>query len=131
MRTLVSRLDQTLRSRELRDFEGTLRRKIVGQDKALQAIVELYQVVRAGLSAPGRPVGNLLFLGPTGAGKTRVVEAAAEVLFGTPGAMIKVDCAEFQHSPRNCEVDRLATGVSGTQRHAAADYPGVAQRVSH
>ena len=98
MRTPVSRLDPNLRSRELRDFERTLRRKIVGQDKAVQAVAELYQVFRAGLSAPGRPVGNLLFLGPTGAGKTRVVEAAAEVLFGTPRAMIKVDCAEFQHS---------------------------------
>src|SRR5437016_12700227 len=98
MRTPISRLDPTLRSRELREFERTLRRKIVGQDKAVQAVAELYQVFRAGLSAPGRPVGNLLFLGPTGAGKTRVVEAAAEVLFGTPRAMIKVDCAEFQHS---------------------------------
>ena len=98
MRTPISRLDPTLRSRELREFERTLRRKIVGQDKAVQAVAELYQVFRAGLSAPGRPVGNLLFLGPTGAGKTRVVEAAAEVLFGTPQAMIKVDCAEFQHS---------------------------------
>ena len=98
MRRPVSRLDPTLRSRELRDFEGTLRRKIVGQDKAVQAVAELYQVFRAGLSAPGRPLGNLLFLGPTGAGKTRVVEAAAEILFGTPRAMIKVDCAEFQHS---------------------------------
>lgn len=98
MRAPVSRLDPTLRSRELRDFERTLRRKIVGQDKAVQAVAELYQVFRAGLSAPGRPVGNLLFLGPTGAGKTRVVEAAAEILFGTPRAVIKVDCAEFQHS---------------------------------
>ena len=98
MRAPVSRLDPNLRSRELRDFERTLRRKIVGQDKAVQAVAELYQVFRAGLSAPGRPVGNLLFLGPTGAGKTRVVEAAAEILFGTPRAVIKVDCAEFQHS---------------------------------
>jgi ATP-dependent Clp protease ATP-binding subunit ClpB len=91
MRTVVSHLDPALRSRELRDFEGIMRRKIVGQDKAVQAVVELYQVFRAGLSAPGRPAGNLLFLGPTGAGKTRVVEAAAEALFGTPRAMIKVD----------------------------------------
>ena len=98
MRTPISRLDPTLRSRELREFERTLRRKIVGQDKAVQAVAELYQVFRAGLSAPGRPVGNLLFLGPTGAGKTRVVEAAAEILFGTPRAVIRVDCAEFQHS---------------------------------
>jgi ATP-dependent Clp protease ATP-binding subunit ClpB len=91
-------LDPTLRSVESRDFEGGLRRKIVGQDEAVQAVVDLYQVFRAGLNSPGRPVGNLLFLGPTGAGKTRVVEATAEVLFGDPRAVLKVDCAEFQHS---------------------------------
>jgi len=91
-------LDPTLRSVESRDFESGLRRKIVGQDEAVQAVVDLYQVFRAGLNSPGRPVGNLLFLGPTGAGKTRVVEATAEVLFGDPRAVIKVDCAEFQHS---------------------------------
>ncbi|HUO33448.1 MAG TPA: AAA family ATPase [Candidatus Acidoferrum sp.] len=92
------RLDPTQRSVESRDFETGLRRKIVGQDEAVQAVVDLYQVFRAGLNSPGRPVGNLLFLGPTGAGKTRVVEATAEVLFGDPRAVIKVDCAEFQHS---------------------------------
>jgi ATP-dependent Clp protease ATP-binding subunit ClpB len=91
-------LDPTQRSVESRDFEAGLRRKIVGQDEAVQAVVDLYQVFRAGLNSPGRPVGNLLFLGPTGAGKTRVVEATAEVLFGDPRAVIKVDCAEFQHS---------------------------------
>ncbi|MGA8142366.1 MAG: AAA family ATPase [Candidatus Acidiferrales bacterium] len=92
------KLDPTQRSVESRDFEAGLRRKIVGQDEAVQAVVDLYQVFRAGLNSPGRPVGNLLFLGPTGAGKTRVVEATAEVLFGDPRAVIKVDCAEFQHS---------------------------------
>ncbi len=91
-------LDINRRSLESRDFEGGLRRKIVGQDEAVQAVVDLYQVFRAGLNSPGRPVGNLLFLGPTGAGKTRVVEATAEVLFGDPRAVIKIDCAEFQHS---------------------------------
>jgi ATP-dependent Clp protease ATP-binding subunit ClpB len=93
-----AQLDPTLRSVESRDFEAGLRRKIVGQDEAVQAVVDLYQVFRAGLNSPGRPVGNLLFLGPTGAGKTRIVEATAEVLFGDPRAVIKVDCAEFQHS---------------------------------
>jgi ATP-dependent Clp protease ATP-binding subunit ClpA len=58
----------------------------------------VYQVFRAGLNAPGRPVGNLLFLGPTGSGKTRIVEAAAETLFGDKRAVVKIDCAEFQHS---------------------------------
>src|SRR6202023_3508683 len=91
-------LDPTLRSLESRDFEVGLRRKIAGQEEAVQAVVDLYQVFRAGLNAPGRPVGNLLFLGPTGAGKTRVVEATAEVLFSDARAVLKVDCAEFQHS---------------------------------
>jgi ATP-dependent Clp protease ATP-binding subunit ClpB len=91
-------LDTARRGLESQYFEGGLRRKIVGQDEAVQAVVDLYQVFRAGLNSPGRPVGNLLFLGPTGAGKTRVVEATAEVLFGDPRAVIKVDCAEFQHS---------------------------------
>jgi ATP-dependent Clp protease ATP-binding subunit ClpA len=70
----------------------------VGQAEGVQALVDLYQVFCAGLNSPGRPVGNLLFLGPTGSGKTRIVEAAAEILFGDSHAVIKVDCAEFQHS---------------------------------
>jgi len=86
------------RSAEARNLEEGLRRKIVGQDEAVQAVIDLYQVFRAGLNSPGRPLGNLLFLGPTGAGKTRMVEASAEVLYGDPQAVIKVDCAEFQHS---------------------------------
>src|SRR3981189_2110865 len=98
MSSQTVQLDLTQRSMESRDFETGLRRKIVGQDEAVQAVVELYQVFCAELNSPGRPVGNLLFLGPTGAGKTRVVEATAEVLFGDPHAVIKVDCAEFQHS---------------------------------
>src|SRR5260370_1353817 len=75
-----------------------MREKIVGQDEAVQALVDIYQVFCAGLHSPGRPVGNLLFLGPTGSGKTRTVEAAAEILFGDSRAVIKVDCGEFQHS---------------------------------
>jgi len=55
---------------------------------------------------PGRPVGNLLFLGPTGSGKTRVVEALAESLFGDARACIKIDCAEFQHSHEIAKADR-------------------------
>ena len=91
-------LNPAIRSNDTRDFEGSLRSKIVGQEEGVQALVDLYQVFCAGLNSPGRPVGNLLFLGPTGSGKTRIVEAAAEILFGDPRAIIKVDCAEFQHS---------------------------------
>jgi len=91
-------LDPTIRSSDTRDFQGALRAKIVGQEEGVQALVDLYQVFCAGLNSPGRPVGNLLFLGPTGSGKTRIVEAAAEILFGDARTVIKVDCAEFQHS---------------------------------
>ena len=66
--------------------------------RRVEKVVEIYQMFLAGLNAPGRPVGNLLFLGPTGSGKTRVVEAMAEALFGDSRACIKIDCAEFQHS---------------------------------
>ncbi len=99
MKTIASTvLDPSRRSGDARDFEGGLRRKIVGQDAAVEKVVEIYQMFLAGLNAPNRPVGNLLFLGPTGSGKTRVVEALAETLFGDARACIKIDCAEFQHS---------------------------------
>src|ERR1700758_3093021 len=99
MRTnLATVLDPNRRSNDAGDFDGTLRRKVVGQEQALDKVVEIYQMFLAGLNPPGRPVGNLLFLGPTGSGKTRVVEALAESLFGDARACIKIDCAEFQHS---------------------------------
>src|SRR5277367_5843342 len=91
-------LDPSIRSTDTRGFHSALRSKIVGQEEGVQSLVDLYQVFCAGLNSPGRPVGNLLFLGPTGSGKTRIVEAAAEILFGDPRLVIKVDCAEFQHS---------------------------------
>src|ERR1700682_6555455 len=91
-------LDSTLRSSEAAQFGEALRAKIVRQEEAVQAMADLYQVFCASLNSPGRPVGSFLFLGPTGSGKTRIVEAAAEILFGEPRAVIKVDCGEFQHS---------------------------------
>ncbi len=99
MKTVPSTaLDPSRRSNDAREFDNALRRRIVGQDQAVDKVVEIYQMFLAGLNPPGRPVGNLLFLGPTGSGKTRVVEAMAEALFGDARACIKIDCAEFQHS---------------------------------
>src|SRR3979411_815744 len=99
MRTnLATVLDPNRRSNDAGEFDGALRRRIVGQDQAVEKVVEIYQMFLAGLNAPGRPVGNLLFLGPTGSGKTRVVEAMAESLFGDARACRKIDCDEFQHS---------------------------------
>src|ERR1700704_894530 len=95
---LATVLDPNRRSADAGEFEGALRKRIVGQDQAVEKVAEIYQMFLAGLNAPGRPVGNLLFLGPTGSGKTRVVEAMSEALFGDARACIKIDCAEFQHS---------------------------------
>jgi len=94
----TKKLDTGKRSSVSSHFEDALRHKIVGQEEAVQALADLYQVFCAGLHSPAHPIGNLLFLGPTGSGKTRIVEAAAEILFGDSRALIKVDCAEFQHS---------------------------------
>src|SRR5438128_4888045 len=91
-------LDPSIRSNDTCDFHSSLRAKIVGQEEGVQSLVDMFQVFCAGVSSPGRPVGSLPFLGPTGSGKTRIVEAAAEILFGDSRAVIKVDCAEFQHS---------------------------------
>src|SRR5437870_541663 len=93
METVSQRLDPERHSSESQRFEKELRRRIVGQEEGVRALVDLYQVFCAGMCPQGRPVGSLLFLGPTGSGKTRIVEAAAEILFGDPRAVIKVDCA--------------------------------------
>src|SRR5690348_15691187 len=89
-------LDPT-RSGRAGQLEAGLRTRIIGQDEAIRQIVSVYQTFLAGMNSPGRPVGNFLFLGPTGSGKTRAVEATAESLLGNARAVIKIDCAEFQH----------------------------------
>ena len=91
-------LDPDARSPQVLDFERQLRSRIIGQERAIRRMVNMYQIFRAGMNVPGRPVGTMLFLGPTGSGKTRVVEAASEALFGHARAFIKIDCVEFQHS---------------------------------
>ena len=95
---LNKRLDPSQTGSEAEKLFGDLRKRIVGQDEAIDQIVNIYQMYLAGMNSPGRPIGNFLFLGPTGTGKTRMVEAAAESLVGDARAMIKIDCAEFQHS---------------------------------
>jgi len=90
-------LDPNKMGTEAQALEDNLRKRIVGQDAAIRQIVDLYQTYLAGMSTQGRPVGNFLFLGPTGSGKTRTVEAVAESLCGDPRAVIKIDCGEYQH----------------------------------
>jgi ATP-dependent Clp protease ATP-binding subunit ClpB len=98
MNRLHRTLDPTLTGSDAESLERSLRSMIVGQDEAIEQIVNIYQMHLTGLTAPGRPIANFLFLGPTGSGKTRTVEATAEALVGNARAVIKIDCAEFQHS---------------------------------
>src|SRR2546429_541228 len=113
MKRQVQQLDPTRRSFQSQEFDSAIRGKIVGQEEGVRALVDLYQVYCAGMSSTGRPVGNLLFLGPTGSGKTRIVEAAAEILFGDARTVIKVDCAEFQHSHEIAKLIGSAPGYLG------------------
>src|SRR5216684_3937699 len=91
-------LDPTRTGREALELEANLRKHIVGQQEAVREIVNIYQMYVTGINAPGRPIGSLLFLGPTGSGKTRTVESTAEGLLKNARAVTKIDCAEFQHS---------------------------------
>src|SRR3989454_6293156 len=96
--TGLALLDATVTGAKAKDLETKLHRLVIGQQEAIHEIVRAYQAYLAGLSPNGRPIGTFLFLGPTGTGKTRAVEATAEALLGNPRAVIKIDCGEFQHS---------------------------------
>jgi len=96
------------------DLKQNLGKLVVGQDEAIQAILSSYQMHLSGMNPLGRPIANLLFLGPTGSGKTRLVEATAECLLGNPRAIVKVDCAEFQHSH---EIAKLVGSPPGYMGH--------------
>ena len=91
-------LDPERKSPRAAEFEDKLSSLIVGQERAVRRVSGLFQIYLAGMNNPSRPLGTMLFLGPTGSGKTRVVEAASDVLFNEPYAVVKIDCAEFQHS---------------------------------
>src|ERR1700743_12189 len=98
MGRLNKQLDPAQTGFEAERLDSDLRKRIVGQNEAIEQIINIYQTNLAGMSSPGRPIGNFLLLGPTGTGKTRLVEATAEALVGDARAVIKIDCAEFQHS---------------------------------
>ncbi len=118
-------LDPTRTGKNAESLERTLLKLVVGQDEAIEQIVNIYQMHITGLSAPGRPVGNFLFLGPTGSGKTRTVEATAEALVNNPRAVIKIDCAEFQHSH---EIAKLIGSPPGYLGHRET-HPLLSQEV--
>src|SRR6202790_899298 len=118
-------LDLTKTGREALELETNLCKRIVGQQEAIREIVSIYQMYLSGMTAPGRPIGNFLFLGPTGSGKTRTVEATAESLVKDPRAVVKIDCAEFQHSH---EIAKLIGSPPGYLGHRET-HPLLSQEI--
>jgi ATP-dependent Clp protease ATP-binding subunit ClpB len=118
-------LDPARTGREAEALEVSLGRLIVGQDEAIQQIVNIYQMYLTGMTPPGRPIANFLFLGPTGSGKTRIVEATAESMLKNARAVIKIDCAEFQHSH---EIAKLIGSPPGYLGHRET-HPLLSQEV--
>ena len=125
MNRLHKSLDPTRTGQDAESLDQSLRHLIVGQDEAIDQIVNIYQMYVTGLAAPGRPIGNFLFLGPTGSGKTRTVEATAEALIQNPRAVVKIDCAEFQHSH---EIAKLIGSPPGYLGHRET-HPLLSQEV--
>lgn len=107
-------LDPDRSNQEIEKLENNLYKRIIGQTEAIEAIVGIYKTYLAKLHNPEKPIGNLLFLGPTGTGKTRIVEVLAESVAGDVHAVLKIDCAEFQHSH---EIAKLVGSPPGYLGH--------------
>jgi ATP-dependent Clp protease ATP-binding subunit ClpB len=119
-------LDPNRAGKDASDLEIGLRRQVAGQDEAIEQIARVYQIYCTGLSPEGRPIGNFLFLGPTGSGKTRIVDATAQALLGNPKAVVKIDCAEYQHSH---EIPKLVGSPPGYLGHRET-HPLLSQEYS-
>jgi ATP-dependent Clp protease ATP-binding subunit ClpA len=122
---LNKKLNPSLTGNDAQKLNSDLRKRIVGQEEAVEQIVNIYQMFLSGMTSAGRPIGNFLFLGPTGTGKTRMVEATAESLVGDARAVIKIDCAEFQHSH---EIAKLIGSPPGYLGHRET-HPLLSQEV--
>jgi ATP-dependent Clp protease ATP-binding subunit ClpB len=122
---LNKKLDPSQTGHDAEKLNSDLHKRVVGQEEAVQQVVNIYQMFLSGMTSPGRPIGNFLFLGPTGTGKTRMVEATAESLVGDPRAVIKIDCAEFQHSH---EIAKLIGSPPGYLGHRET-HPLLSQEV--
>ena len=82
-------------SEKLLDMEETLKKRVIGQDEAIEKVSHAIQMHRAGLTDPNKPIGSFLFLGPTGVGKTEVAKTLADFLFNDPKKMIRIDMSEY------------------------------------
>ena len=104
------KLDPSVFSKETQEFYDSLASRIIGQDRAIKAFVRVFQQIQSGLNREDHPAAVFLFLGPTGVGKTALVKEAARHILGSPNAITRIDCGEFQHSH---EVSKLIGSPPG------------------
>ena len=124
----VTRLAQEETERLLR-MEEDIHKRIIGQDEAILNIAKSVRRARAGLKDPRRPIGVFMFLGPTGVGKTELVRALAEFMFGNEDNMIRLDMSEFQERHTVARLIGAPPGYVGLRRRGAVDRGGAAQEL--
>ena len=93
----VTKLTET-ESERLRNMEDILHKRVIGQNKAVEAVAKAIRRARAGLKSDSRPIGSFLFLGPTGVGKTELTKALAEAMFDNENSIIRLDMSEFMEA---------------------------------
>ncbi len=91
-------LDPNAIGKQASSLQEKLHNQLIGQNRIINTISGAYQVYKAEMNNPNRPISTILLMGPTGVGKTKSIEAAAESLFHTKKAVVKINCGEFQHS---------------------------------
>jgi len=96
------------------NMAGFIKKRVIGQDKAVEKVCEVVKIARAGLKDPRHPVGVFLFIGPTGVGKTELAKAAAEFLFGSENEIIRLDMSEYMEKS---SVSRLIGAPPGYIGH--------------
>lgn len=100
-------------SEKLLDLENILRKRVVGQDEAVEAVARAVRRARVGIKDPNRPIGSFIFLGPTGVGKTELSKALAEAMFGDENLMIRVDMSEYMDKMNVSKLIGSAPGYVG------------------
>ena len=106
-------LDITILSKEVQELKDALLRHIIGQERAVDQFVKVYQQASVGMTREGRPLATFLFTGPTGVGKTEVVRCAAQFLLNNKDAVTRIDCGEFQHSHETAKLIGSPPGYVG------------------
>ncbi|MDE5756921.1 MAG: AAA family ATPase, partial [Clostridia bacterium] len=108
----VTKLTQS-ESEKLLGMEEILKKRVIGQDEAVEAISRAVRRARVGIKDPKRPIGSFIFLGPTGVGKTELTKALAEAIFGDENLMIRVDMSEFMESHTTSKLIGAPPGYVG------------------